>query len=208
MSDGSLSQDEIDALLQGGGGGMDFGGGSPQAEKGLDLTPKEKQDIISLLSSVVSSQSSNLSSMVGQPVQMGRPAVEVKGKDDITGDLSDEIVEIKIDYDDGINGEHIFVFPSDVATTIASQMMGQQDVELSDAAVSALEEAGNTLSGSAVTIIGDKIGRTIMTSPGQSRKIMKEELGIGDGNYVKVSYPSPSTMPSPLKSSRSLPFPW
>ncbi len=189
MSDGSLSQDEIDALLQGGGGGMDFGGGSPQAEKGLDLTPKEKQDIISLLSSVVSSQSSNLSSMVGQPVQMGRPAVEVKGKDDITGDLSDEIVEIKIDYDDGINGEHIFVFPSDVATTIASQMMGQQDVELSDAAVSALEEAGNTLSGSAVTIIGDKIGRTIMTSPGQSRKIMKEELGIGDGNYVKVSYP-------------------
>jgi len=187
MSDGSLSQDEIDALLQ--GGGMDFGGGKPQTAKGPDLSVKERQDLLSLLSSVVSSQSSNLSSMVGQPVTMGKPVVEVKSKEEIVSALSDEVVEIRIDYDEGMNGEHLFLFPADIATTIASQMMGQEGVELSDAAVSALEEAANTLSGSAVTIIGDKIGRTIMTSPGQGRKIVREELELRDGSYVRVSYP-------------------
>ena len=122
MSDGSLSQDEIDALLQG-GGGMDLGAPEPQPSAS-GLTDQEQAVFLAMLEDIVGSQSANLSGMVGESVDIQQPTIEVMGNDELIGSITGEIVELKIDFTEGIVGDHSYILPSDIATTIAGKMMG------------------------------------------------------------------------------------
>ena len=77
MSDGSLSQDEIDALLQG-GGGMDFGSpAEPAPAAAAGLSEQEKQDFLGLLNTTLASQSSNLNNLLNDTVKLENPVIEV-----------------------------------------------------------------------------------------------------------------------------------
>jgi flagellar motor switch protein FliN len=190
MSDGSLSQDEIDALLSGGGGGMDFGGGAPEQAAGAGLTDQEKAAFLELLSSNVGSTSANLSGMVGESVDIQSPTLDEQDADTFRNSVPDQLVEIRIDFQDGVIGHHTYIFPQDIATTIAGKMMGQEDVELNEAALSALEEAGNTVAGSAATSIGDRIGTTVMTAPAKTTMGSGSDLDVPDDGAVVVTYPT------------------
>ncbi len=183
MSDGSLSQDEIDALLQG-GGGLDVAG--PETGGG-ELSAKEIEDFQQLLTDISTSVSSNLSGMIDETVDIQQPLVEIVDSDELNGSISDEVVEIKIDFTQDLSGEHLYLIPKTVANSIAGKMMGMADVELNEAALQALEEAGNTIAGSAATAIGDKTGKTVMTSPGQTKIAGSGGFSVPPGRFVKVT---------------------
>jgi flagellar motor switch protein FliN len=191
MADGSLSQDEIDALLQG-GGGMDFGGGEAAGSggSGSALSDQEKNRLSQILSEVTGSQASNLSGMIDESVDLKAPTVEILSAGEVGSGLPDSLVEIKIDYSDGISGEHSYLIPEDMAIIIAGKMMGQEGVELNEAALSAIEEAANTMAGSSATVIGDSIGKTVMNSPGDTKLSSSGELRLPAGDsLVRVTYP-------------------
>jgi flagellar motor switch protein FliN/FliY len=187
MSDGSLSQDEIDALLQ--GGGMDFGGsGGGGIEP--EISAQDKNRFTRMLAEITDSQASNLSGMIDENVDLKAPSVEILSAGEAASGLPDRLVEIKIDYSDGISGEHSYLIPEDMAVLIAGKMMGQEGVELNEAALSAIEEAGNTLAGSSATVIGDAIGKTVMNAPGDTRLTSSGELRIPAGSsLVRATYP-------------------
>ncbi|MFW5711732.1 MAG: flagellar motor switch phosphatase FliY [Spirochaetota bacterium] len=190
MSDGSLSQDEIDALLQ--GSSMDFGGQDSSSSGGggeAGLSDQEKQQFAQILGQIVQSQGSNLSGMIGETVTLQTPSIEVVAAENAGQSLPASLVEVKIDYSEGLSGFHSYLIPEDAATTIAGKMMGQSDVELNEAALSALDEAGNTLAGSAATSIGDTIGATVMNSPGSTNKVSNSEVQTPSGQVVKATYP-------------------
>lgn len=189
MSDGSLSQDEIDALLQ--GGGMDFGGGSSGGGSGAQaLSGEELSRLEAVLKDVTGPQASNLSGMIDETVDLQQPKVELLSPGEVGSDLPDTLVEIKIDYSDGISGEHSYLLPEDMAVMIAGKMMGQEGVELNDAALSAIEEAANTMAGSSATVIGDAIGKTVMNAPGDTKLSPAGELRLPSGEQlIRVSYP-------------------
>jgi flagellar motor switch protein FliN/FliY len=188
MSDGSLSQDEIDALLQ--GSSIDLGGqdSSSGGGEGAGLTEQEKQQFAGILGDIVQSQASNLSGMIGETVRIEAPKIDSGDAAQVSTGLPGRVVEIKIDYSDGLSGFHSFLLPEDAATTIAGKMMGQEDVELNEAALSALEEAGNTLAGSAATGLGDLIGTTVMNSPGGTKNVDANEVRTPEGGAVRVIY--------------------
>ena len=185
MSDGSLSQDEIDALLQ--GGGSDFGGssGGPGASGGTDKAGPFGE----IINGITDQIASNLTNLVGKNVTIGVPLVETVDRDGLLASLQDEVVDVKLDYSEGISGNHSFIFPQQIATSIAGMMMGQDGVELNEAALSALEEACNTMAGNTATVFGDKIGSTVMTSPAQTQKALKASIKAPPGSFIKVSYP-------------------
>jgi flagellar motor switch protein FliN/FliY len=187
MSDGSLSQDEIDALLQ--GSGMDLGGGGEDSGGGMDLSDAQKQQFAKILGGIVGSQASNLSGMIGESVTLKTPTVDVVDVGDLPGMLPDSLIEVKIDYTDGLSGFHSYLIPEDAATAIAGKMMGQEEVELNDAALSAIEEAVNTLSGTAATSLGDVIDATVMNAPGETQQISSQDAQTPSGKVVRAVYP-------------------
>jgi len=189
MSDLTLSQDEIDALLTGGsGGGADMGGsmggGAPASSSGLDL-----QSFKNLLTPLVGAQGANLSSMMsGQDVTISAPEVALISKETLQGTLPEEVVEIRVDFSDGIPGEHAYLFSGDDALKIASPMVGQEGLDLNEAAIAAVGEAASLLTGSAVTSLSDQSGKNISPAPPEGQKVPKAMVRFPEGDFVQATY--------------------
>lgn len=169
MSDGSLSQDEIDALLQG-SGGMDFGSDEPSTPSGGGGAQVDLDALKRILSGTVESQKSNLSMLVGKDVTITGPEMEMGSGSDITASLGDDVVHIGLSFGGGVQGDHGYLMPESAALAIAGPMMGQDDVDLDDAALNALQEALSQVSGPVVTALADSSGKDIMNSPPTSEK--------------------------------------
>ena len=185
MSDGSLSQDEIDALLQ--GSSMDFEEAPAVDESGLSA--KAKMDFTSFLNNTVASKEANLGGMVGESLSLKPPSVEVLKSSDLSAGFDGSIVEIKMDYSEGLIGSHSYIFTESFASVMAGKMMGQAEVELNEAALSALEEAANTIAGSFATSIGDLVGVTVMNAPGKIAVMSGSELSFSSDYVLKATFP-------------------
>ncbi len=185
MSDGSLSQDEIDALLQ--GSSMDFEEAPAVDESGLSA--KAKMDFTSFLNDTVASKEANLGGMVGESLSLKPPSVEVVKSSDLAAGFDGSLVEIKMDYSEGLTGAHSYIFTEGFASVIAGKMMGQDEVELNEAALSALEEAANTIAGSFATSIGDLVGVTVMNAPGKTAVMSGSELAFASDYVLKATFP-------------------
>jgi flagellar motor switch protein FliN/FliY len=189
MSDGSLSQDEIDALLQG-SGDMDFGGGGGAAPGGggASISDADVDRFRQIIAATLESQKSNLSMLLNQQVLLETPRAELSDEGSLAQGLPDEVVEIKLDLTDGVVGGHVYVLPEDVALAIAGPMMGQEGVELDDAAVNALQEAFSQVCGPIVTALGEKAGTTVLTGPPAGRRVSSDQVQAPAGSFVKLTY--------------------
>jgi flagellar motor switch protein FliN/FliY len=127
--------------------------------------------------------------MIGESVTLKTPTVDVVDVGDLPGMLPGNLVEVKIDYTDGLSGFHSYLIPEEAATAIAGKMMGQEEVELNDAALSAIEEAVNTLSGTAATSLGDVIDATVMNAPGETNTVDPQNVQTPSGKVVRAVYP-------------------
>jgi flagellar motor switch protein FliN/FliY len=185
-SDGSLSQDEIDALLQG-TGGMDFEEPSPVSSESLDNS--QLQAFAGLMNSTVETQASNLTMLVSKSVSIGIPQVDQVNSSMIAEGMSFDLVHIRVNFKSGVTGEHGYILPSEVALAIASPMMGLDGVELNDAAINALDEAVSNLTGPVMTVLGEKCGKTIMNDAPTGSMSNVTDLGLPLGNLVRVVYP-------------------
>jgi flagellar motor switch protein FliN/FliY len=189
MSDGSLSQDEIDALLQGSDTielGSDIDAGPGEVET---LSDQEISALRAVLTSAVDSQSSNISMLAGQKISIKKPKVAIKTKDKLVGDLPNDVVEIRADFREGVSGEHSTLLDEKTAVKLASMMLGQDGVELNEMAFSTIGEAISNIISPAITAIGNKINATIVNAPPVVQKLPKTgiSLPVGD-NFVVAEY--------------------
>ncbi len=184
MSDGSLSQDEIDALLM--GDAPSEMPDAPVADGGL--SDAEKNAVLGLFSEITGSQSATLSGIMVKSVTVGAPQLDTVGREQFLSELPDEVVEIKLDYKSGMVGGHMYVLQGDDALKIAAPMIGQEDLELNGTAVSAVSEAMSQIAGASVTTIGDKVGETILTDSPEGQSVPKAMLGLPGDPFVSVTY--------------------
>jgi flagellar motor switch protein FliN/FliY len=187
MSDGSLSQDEIDALLQGTDTiEMDTGAGPSSSP----LSDAEKSALQEMLRGVTESQGSNLSILTGKTVAIGDPSVKVKSPAEITGGQPEDVVDVRVDLTDGLHGEHSYIVPASIAGTVAGLMMGQPGGELDEASLSAVAEAISQITGTAATAIGNQVGRLVKTAAPDLRQTKRVQARIPQGDFcVTVDYP-------------------
>ena len=187
MSDGSLSQDEIDALLQETDNLEIDSGFSAAAEP---LSEAEKSGILQLLGGIVASQASNLSILTRKNVNLERPTLELLAGEELMDQLPDEVVDVRLDFSDGLRGEHSYVLDNATAQAVAGLMMGQSGVELDDAALSAVAEALSQIAGPAATEIGNQSGRSVKTEPPDFLQGRREQVRVPQGEVVaKLEYP-------------------
>ncbi len=197
MSDGSLSQDEIDALLQGsddfssdggGGGASDFMGGGSMGGGSEALSSQEIAAFKDMLVQSSEKQGKALEAMINTGVTLSNPRIEVTNLAGVTSQLPQEIVEVQMDFDSGISGPHSYILQMGSSSVIAGLMMGQDGGEITEASLSAIGEAMNVLVGNACTTIGTIVKKELRTSPPEFSKKSKDAISFGSNEIVKVVY--------------------
>jgi len=197
MGDGSLSQDEIDALLQGaddigaipgGQGAVDNSGGMPGG------APNEQDALRDILNSVISAVAPSLSGYLGgKNLSIGNAVVEVKPADAVKAELAGQFVQVSMDYSGVLNGKNLIVYNLADAGSISSLMMGDESgaapAELTDAHQSTIQELTNQLLSSMATQFGNRLGGGINTTPAMVSIVGSgAELQTPMGDVVKVTF--------------------
>ena len=179
MSNAFLSQEEIDALLNGTGESPSQNMSATQEMEQESIEEFELSDIESdLLGEVgnisMGSASTALSTIVGQPVNIATPVVSVTTLRKLKAQYEVPNIALDVRFTSGISGGNLLVMKISDAAVIASLMMGgdgkiESTLELSDIEISAVSEAMNQMIGSAATSMATMFDRKINISPPQSR---------------------------------------
>lgn len=170
MSDGSLSQDEIDALLRGteelmGGGASQATaaatGFSAPAAAGESLSDVEKNNILDVLRAATESAASSMGALLSAKVSVGMMAVEVMRPEEIRSELGGGLVQVTMNYVDGLSGENIFVIPDSAALMVANIAMGQNSQEMTPMVLSTLAQTMTQAWGAAASNMSARLGKSV-----------------------------------------------
>jgi flagellar motor switch protein FliN/FliY len=184
MSDGALSQAEIDALLAGVDSSSPGGGSSGGGNGGA-----ESKALQGYLSGTVGAQSSNLSTMTGAAVSLKGPEVGSFNRDSLMERLPDMVTAVKADFSAGFPGEHIFLFPEDTAKAIAALMNKEENIELDEMAMSVIGEMVGTIVGTQITTLTGKTGnKSIANVSPEAVNIPKATAALPAGDFQVADY--------------------
>ena len=153
MSDGALSQDEIEALLNNGG---DNTGGSPFNDAKLFA---EAANI------VVDSHSISLSTITSTKASISNVDVKVGNVANIKEILTGKVVQAKVAYTGSINGNFYYFLNEAEALSIASAMSGTEETEINDAVNNTLTEVFSQMIGGSDNALSAKFSGDFANAP-------------------------------------------
>ncbi len=180
MSDLTLSQDEIDALL--------MGSSSSKATK-KSLSASDEAALKGLMKEVLPGISAALGGLVtGRKVSVNPPSLELVDRDGLLDNLDQEVVELRADFSGSLAADHAFFLNPDDAQNLAGDIMGQVGVELNATAINALEEMASMFSGSLVTTLSRKSSADVAPGPVQGQKIVKAMTQTSADNLLAVTW--------------------
>ncbi|MCA1320915.1 flagellar motor switch phosphatase FliY [Bacillus tianshenii] len=168
MSDGMLSQDEIDALLR---------GSDNDNEEPLFVAPNVEdhfstleQDALGEIGNIsFGSSATALSTLLNQKVEITTPMVSLLEKQQLEAEFPDPYVAIRVNYTEGFTGSNILVVEQRDAAIIADLMLGgngeNPSHEFDEIHLSAVQEAMNQMMGSAATSMSTVFSKKIDISP-------------------------------------------
>ena len=159
ISDGALSQDEIEALLKGSDeafGGTDSGAADGNVDKQLF---NEAAKIIA------DNQAFSLSSITTKTVSITNIATTIGNSSNLQQMLSGKMVEGKVAYTGSISGNVYYFMGEREALAIASLMMGQKEEALNDMVAQVLKEAFSQMVGSSDSALTSRFGGNFNNSP-------------------------------------------
>lgn len=207
---GSLSQEEIDALLTAGPDAepnaeepaapaedpVPASAAAPAGGAAPGLAESERDAIGEVGNICMSSAATTLSLLLSRPVQITTPLVEVVDEEEVRAQFNAPAVIVSIDYTEGLDGRNVFLLSIPDASVVADLMMGGEGTpagELDELHTSATAEAMNQMMGSASTAMAEMVGRRIDISAPQvqvldlATEAALEELGITDA-MVRTSF--------------------
>jgi flagellar motor switch protein FliN/FliY len=192
MSDGALSQDEIDALLAGVDSsalsGSSLGGGAPAAVASsgaaFDIGVLE-----GFFSSTTNALSGNLSALTGIAVSLSGPQVLASSRDNFLSQLPDMVTAVSANYTSGFPGEHLFIFSEATATAIAALMTKEDDIQLDEMAMSVIGEVVSQMVGTQITALTDKTGnKSIASASPAAANVPKATAALPGGDFAVMVY--------------------
>ena len=204
--DGVLTQDEINALLN----GMDLSGSnndtpensmsvaSPAVDD-VELTDNERDAVGEIANISMGSSATTLYSLVNRKVSITTPVVSMATWDTVATDFEVPCVFVKIRYTSGLEGANIMVIKEHDVQVITDLMMGgdgtNTEGEMGELHLSAISEAMNQMMGSSATSLSTMLGTVIDISPPEASLLNLSEFGDGSsiegflsGHFVKISF--------------------
>ena len=215
--DGMLSQDEINALLNGmdlsddggnsGNAPADSGsnaagnpGGQSEVVDDTLLTEVEKDAIGEVANISMGSSATTLYSLVNKKVNITTPVVSLARWKSMLDEYERPCVFIQIKYTQGLDGTNILVLKDRDVKIITDLMMGGDGTnvdggEITELHLSAISEAMNQMMGSSATSLSTMLGTMIDISPPSANLLDLADYADGaelspflGGTFVKVRF--------------------
>ncbi len=215
--DGMLSQDEINALLNGmdlsddggnsGNAPADSGsnaagnpGGQSEVVDDTLLTEVEKDAIGEVANISMGSSAPTLYSLVNKKVNITTPVVSLARWKSMLDEYERPCVFIQIKYTQGLDGTNILVLKDRDVKIITDLMMGGDGTnvdggEITELHLSAISEAMNQMMGSSATSLSTMLGTMIDISPPSANLLDLADYADGaelspflGGTFVKVRF--------------------
>lgn len=167
MDNSFLSQEEIDALLNGDGGSSEV---EPVNEPAEELSDLEK-DLLGEVGNIsMGTAATALSAVVGKPVNITTPTITLSTLNKLKKSFKTPNIVLDVQFVSGIVGGNLFIINIEDSAVIANLMMGGDGVveppsELSELEISAVQEAMNQMIGSAATSMATMFSREVNISP-------------------------------------------
>ena len=180
MSDGTISQSEIDALLS----GVDVGGLSsgPSSNVNIDTATLKK-----FADGLKDKVASNLNGMTDGSFEVGSPSVESMDRDQLLAKLPEMVVAVTADFNAGLKGDHLVLMAPEFAQKITSLVNKEENAELDDMALSVIGEFVSTHTGSEITDLSAIAG--LASNPPEATHVPKPMVRIPQGTFALFSYP-------------------
>ncbi|MDR2194290.1 MAG: flagellar motor switch protein FliN [Treponema sp.] len=186
MSDGALSQAEIDALLSG-VDSSSLGGTAPAKE--LTGNEAERKALQKLLDETCQNQSNALSTMTGATVTLGKPQVSFINRDRLVTQLPDKVAAVKADFSSGFPGDHLFIMGEDTAKSLASMMNKEENIELDEMALSMIGEVVSQVVGTQITALTRATNNTSIASMSpETTNVPKAVVALPGGTFLCAEY--------------------
>ncbi len=182
MSD-MLSQEEIDALLG--------GGGSSSAAPSFSGLTEEEADAIGEIGNIsMGTAATTLFTLLNKKVTITTPKVSETTMEAMAADFEDPSVLINITYKVGIEGVNFLILHEKDVKIITDLMMGGDGTnissELNDLHLSAISEAMNQMIGSSSTSLSEMLGKKIDISPPEAYHDQISELDYTQFGITKT----------------------
>lgn len=163
--DGMLSQEEINALLNGTAGGEDTA-----ATSASDSLTVEERDAVGEISNIcMGTAATTLSTLLNNKVVITTPAVANTTLEELSNNYDRPCVFVQISYIEGLDGSNILILKESDVKIITDLMMGGDGTnladELSELHLSAISEAMNQMMGSASTSLSSMLNKKVDISP-------------------------------------------
>ncbi|MGM7681691.1 flagellar motor switch phosphatase FliY [Cytobacillus sp. Hm23] len=196
VSDDMLSQDEIEALLN---GTVDLTSEeedqTPPVEQFLSTIEQDALGEIGNIS--FGSSATALSTLLNNKVEITTPTVSVVLKRKLEEEFPQPYVAIQVNYTAGFSGANLLVIKKHDAAVISDIMLGGDGLnpneEIGDLQLSAVQEAMNQMMGSAATSMSTIFNKKVDISP-PSIDILDIKEGNGtnkipeDDSLIKISF--------------------
>lgn len=194
MSDSSLSQEEIDALLHGGDSAP-----AENTDAEESLSPDEIDTIGEIANICMGTSATALFSLVNKKVEISTPVVSYSDWESLEKEYEKPCVMIRITYTKGLSGSNVLVLKERDVKVITDLMMGgdgtNTDSEITDIHLSAISEAMNQMMGSSATSLSSMLNKVIDISPPESSLIDMKEPDSGEdvdsflsGRFIKIEF--------------------
>ena len=183
MSDGALTQDEINALLS----GVDNGVTSTATMS--SGSEEERAALEKFFSSTAGVLASNFSTLSGAPVTLSGPSVAYSWRDDFLTQLPEMVTVITVNYTSGFPGDHLFIISEDTARAIAALMTKEEGIQLDEMAMSVIGEVVSQMVGTQISIMTEKTGnKSIVSAFPAAANVPKAAAALPAGEFAAMTY--------------------
>ncbi|EFM22205.1 flagellar motor switch phosphatase FliY [Selenomonas sp. oral taxon 149] len=178
MSDDMISQEEIDALLSGGGGddapaddaaASDDASAAGASPTGDTITDMERDALGEIGNISMGGAATTLSVLLGRKVSITTPTVSISNMRQLKEKYPIPFLVVEVGYSIGIEGNNVLCIQAKDAAIIADLMMGNDgtnpDEELSEIHMSAVSESMNQMMGSVATALSSMFNKKVDITP-------------------------------------------
>ena len=181
MSDGSISQNEIDALLSG------MSGGSVGAPAGGVFTPARQEALQKFFDGNVPALAANLDSMTGKTVSVSNPVIELSNREALLQKVPDMAVAVTIDFEGALTGDHLFVLAPEFAEKLVSLVNNEESVKIDDMALSVISETVAQYVGKEISAFDGQGIKGVTNMPAEAHHVPKAMVRLSQ-DFALLTY--------------------